>query len=130
MISNIRVHQWGGVAFMFGNVLFLVNKLNEMTTQRWLALAGIIGGFFWITLGLFPPDWGPPGTRAYEGYQQWNRLWTAALLLMALGFAGLFRALRPVLTGWARVGLVAALIGFAPMMFGNFAEFWIFTTES
>jgi hypothetical protein len=29
-LSN-RVAQWGGVAFMLGNLLFLVNKLNEMS---------------------------------------------------------------------------------------------------
>ncbi len=102
-----------------------------MTTQRLLALAGILGGLYWLLLHtLFAPDWGPPGTRAYEGYQLWNRLWTPALLLMALGFVGLFRALRPSLARWARGGLVAALIGFALMMLGNFAEFWIFTAES
>ncbi len=98
--------------------------------NRLLALAGVLGGLFWIAIGLFPPDWGPPGTRAYEGYQLWNRLWTPTLLLMALGFAGLFLALRPSLTRWARGGLVAALIGLALMAAGNFAEFWIFTTES
>jgi hypothetical protein len=31
MLSNIKIHQWGGAAFMFGNLLFLVNKLNEMS---------------------------------------------------------------------------------------------------
>ncbi len=31
MISSNRIHQWGGVAFMLGNLLFLVNKLNEMS---------------------------------------------------------------------------------------------------
>jgi len=101
-----------------------------MITQRWPALAGLFGGIAWILIGLFPPDWGPPGTRAYAGYQLWNRLWTPALLLMALGFAGLFIALRPWLTRWARNGLVVALIGWALMAAGNFAEFWIFTTES
>jgi hypothetical protein len=31
MISNNKFHQWGGVAFMLGNVLFIVNKLDEMS---------------------------------------------------------------------------------------------------
>src|SRR5215217_5234864 len=26
-----KIQQWGGLAFAFGNVLFLVNKLNEMS---------------------------------------------------------------------------------------------------
>lgn len=28
---NIQAHQWGGLAFAFGNVLFVANKLNEMS---------------------------------------------------------------------------------------------------
>lgn len=101
-----------------------------MTMQRMLALTGILGGLSWITLGLFPPDWGPPGTRAYQGYQLWNRLWTPALLLMTLGFLSHFLSRRTSLTRGAYYGLAATLIGFSMMMMGNFAEFWIFTIES
>lgn len=31
MISSSKAHQWGGAAFMLGNVLFIVNKLDEMS---------------------------------------------------------------------------------------------------
>ncbi len=31
MIPNNKFHQWGGAAFMLGNVLFIVNKLDEMS---------------------------------------------------------------------------------------------------
>ena len=31
MLSSNKTPQWGGAAFMLGNVLFLVNKLNEMS---------------------------------------------------------------------------------------------------
>lgn len=31
MISKTKFHRWGGAAFMLGNLLFLVNKLNEMS---------------------------------------------------------------------------------------------------
>ena len=31
MISNSKTYQWGGAAFMVGSLLFLVNKLNEMS---------------------------------------------------------------------------------------------------
>ncbi len=31
MSSISRSHQWGGLAFMLGNVLFLANKVNEMS---------------------------------------------------------------------------------------------------
>ena len=33
VMSGSRVHQWGGAAFVLGNLLFLVNKLNEMSDQ-------------------------------------------------------------------------------------------------
>jgi hypothetical protein len=33
VMSGSRVHQWGGAAFVLGNLLFLVNKLNEMSEQ-------------------------------------------------------------------------------------------------
>lgn len=31
VISGHRVRQWGGAAFVFGNLLFIANKLNEMS---------------------------------------------------------------------------------------------------
>lgn len=31
MISNRGAHQWGGLAFILGNLLFLANKVNEMS---------------------------------------------------------------------------------------------------
>jgi hypothetical protein len=31
MILGNKTHQWGGAAFMLGNVLFLVNKFNDMS---------------------------------------------------------------------------------------------------
>jgi hypothetical protein len=31
MLTNIKFSQWGGLAFMLGNLLFIVNKLNEMS---------------------------------------------------------------------------------------------------
>lgn len=39
MTLNSKTHQWGGVAFILGNVLFIVNKLNEMSRLflgRWI----------------------------------------------------------------------------------------------
>ena len=39
MISISKAHQWGGAAFMFGNVLFFVNKFDEMSRlflSRWM----------------------------------------------------------------------------------------------
>lgn len=31
MITNNKFYQWGGIAFMLGNLLFIVNKLDEMS---------------------------------------------------------------------------------------------------
>ena len=28
---SISIHRWGGAAFMIGNLLFMVNKLDEMS---------------------------------------------------------------------------------------------------
>ena len=39
VISGNRTHQWGGAAFVLGNLLFIVNKLNEMSRLflgRWM----------------------------------------------------------------------------------------------
>ncbi len=39
VIAKSSVQQWGGVAFVFGNLLFIVNKLNEMSRLflgRWM----------------------------------------------------------------------------------------------
>jgi hypothetical protein len=39
VISASRVQQWGGAAFVLGNLLFMVNKLNEMSRLffgRWM----------------------------------------------------------------------------------------------
>ena len=39
VLSRIRIHQWGGAAFALGNLLFMVNKLNEMSRVflgRWM----------------------------------------------------------------------------------------------
>jgi len=39
VIAGNRTHQWGGAAFVLGNLLFMVNKLNEMSLLflgRWM----------------------------------------------------------------------------------------------
>ena len=38
-VSGSRIHQWGGAAFVLGNLLFMANKLNEMSRLflgRWM----------------------------------------------------------------------------------------------
>ena len=39
VVSGNRIHQWGGAAFVLGNLLFMVNKLDEMSRLflgRWM----------------------------------------------------------------------------------------------
>ncbi len=87
-----------------------------------LALAGLLGGLFWIVLALFPPI-GVRETREYEVF--FNRLWTPTLLAMLFGCIALFLARRPVCTRFATGGLVILLAGLALMVVGNFTEYWL-----
>ena len=89
--------------------------------RRILAVAGLLGGLFWIALVFFPPA----ETRECEVFM--NRLWTPALLGMLLGIVGLFLTMRPSLTRTAKGGFIAWLAGFALMIIGNFAEYWLFS---
>ena len=87
--------------------------------RRNLAIAGLLGGLFWIVLGFFPPA----ETREYEVL--WNRLWTPALFGMLLGIVGLFLTMHSSLTRTAKGGFIAWLAGFALMIIGNVAEYWV-----
>ena len=93
--------------------------------RRILAIAGLLGGLFWIVLGFFPPEGGPPGTAEYNDEVLLNRLWTPALFGMLLGVIGLFLSMRPLIARTAKGGFIAMLLGFALMISGNFAEYWI-----
>ena len=98
-----------------------------MRGSRLAALAGIVGAAIWIGLAFFPPDWGEPGTDSYHRYQTWNRIWAAALILMAIGVAGGARSNLPARSRSARWGLVVFTFALLVMAAGNAAEFWLFT---
>ncbi len=87
-----------------------------------LALAGIIGGLFWVCLAFFPPV-GVRETRDYEIL--WNRLWTPALVCMGLGFIGLFQTFRAGASRSGKIGMAAMLIGLVLMIGSNFTEYWM-----
>jgi hypothetical protein len=54
MLTRNGIGRWGGLAFVFGNVLFLVNKFNEMRRLfRTLFALGLIG--MGLTLWLEKP---------------------------------------------------------------------------
>ena len=86
------------------------------------AIAGLLGGLFWMALAFFPPV-GVRETRAYEIV--FNRLWTPALLGMLLGITGLYWALRPLLTRTVSAGFIVLIAGYALMVLGNFSEYWL-----
>ncbi len=96
--------------------------------NRIFATAGLLGGLSWIILTtLFASDWGAPGTLQYIAYQNYNRLWSPTLLLMLLGFVGLYRRYPFRVGRLGQIGLGLIVLGFVLMMAGNIAEFWIFT---
>ena len=103
------------------------DPMEEPPLTRVLSVAGILGGALWIGLAFIPPEWGPPGSQAYVGYELWNRLWTPALLGMFLGFLGFTIRSRPAFSPRAVTGLVVLTAGLALMVAGNIAEFWIFS---
>jgi hypothetical protein len=93
-----------------------------------LGFFGLAGSLLWLSLTtVLSPDWGPPGTANYLGYETINRLWAPAFAGMLCGFVGL--ALRFALAGTrlGRLGLRLAVIGLVVMLAGNIAEFWFLT---
>jgi len=102
-------------------------QARYVATDRWLDLAGVVGGSIWIGLRFFSPEWGPPGTAAYAGYELWNHVWAPALVLMAAGFLGGRRSDALAHRRAARAGLSILITGLVVMAIGNIAEFWVFT---
>jgi len=95
---------------------------------RFLKWLGLLGGLFWIILiVVFYTEWGASGTSQYIAYQNYNRLWSPILLLMLLGFVGLYRHYPFHASRIGQIGLGLIIFGFVLMMAGNIAEFWIFT---
>jgi hypothetical protein len=90
--------------------------------MRLALLVGVVGGLFWISLAFFPPAC-TPVTEASE--VDCNRLWTPPFVGMLIGAIGLFRLLRPVVSGATKSSLIALVIGFAMMAGGNGGEYWI-----
>lgn len=105
----------------------ILGQERDVLAGRWLAVAGVVGGSIWIGLRFFSPEWGPPGTAAYAGYELWNHIWAPAIVLMAAGFLGVRRSLAPAHRRAARTGLSILIAGLVVMAIGNIAEFWVFT---
>lgn len=93
-----------------------------------LGLLGLLGSLLWLGLNTFlSPEWGPPGSSDYLGYETINRLWAPAFALMVCGFVGLNQRYPLRDTGLGRAGFRLAVAGLALMIAGNIAEFWFFS---
>ncbi len=88
-------------------------------------LAAVLGGALWA---LWYVGAHLAGSGGYETY---NRLMPAVLLLLAVGLLTFYAAQDARSRGWAgRAGLVVALVGLLMMTVGNVAEFWALNEEA
>ncbi len=95
--------------------------------SRLLGVIGLAGALFWLALGtVLSPDWGPPGSGNYLGYETINRLWAPSFAAMLAGYLGLF-ARYPLSGRLGRTARITIVGGLAAMIAGNVAEFWFFT---
>jgi hypothetical protein len=95
-----------------------------------LGLLGVLGSLLWLSLNtVLSPDWGPPGSTNYLGYETVNRLWAPAFALMLCGFVGLYQRYPLRRTRLGRVGFRLAVTGLVLMLAGNIAEFWLFSAQ-
>lgn len=101
-----------------------------MQRTQVLGLLGVVGSLGWLSLNtILSPDWGPPGSPDYLGYETINRLWAPAFALVLCGYVG-FYGRYPL--HWARVGRAGFRLvvgGLLLMIAGNIAEFWFLTHQ-
>ena len=105
--------------------------MGSSNLTRWAGLATMVGGVLWAlwTVGFNFVGYGDPGTLAYERYEAYNRLLPLVLLPVVVGFPGLHAAQRRGYGWLGKAGLVAALLGLAPVAAGSVGEFWVFTAQ-
>jgi hypothetical protein len=104
-----------------------------MSLQRNQILGGlgILGSLFWLSLNtILAPDWGPPGSTRYLGYETANRLWALAFAGMLCAFIGLRSRHSLAQSRLGRAALRFAFIGLLVMIAGNIAEFWLFSQQA
>ncbi len=93
-----------------------------------LGLLGLLGSLLWLGLNTFlSPDWGPPGSANYLGYETINRLWAPAFALMLCGYVGLSQRYPVRAIRLGRAGYRLTVLGLVMMIAGNIAEFWFFS---
>jgi hypothetical protein len=103
-------------------------KLNHV---QLLGVLGVLGSLFWLSLNtIFSPEWGLPGSANYIGYQNVNRLWAPAFVMILCGYIGLYQRYRLRVMRGGRIGFGCIVTGFIMMMAGNIAEFWLFSEQA
>ena len=129
--KSIPFYRWAGVAFMLGNVLFIVNKVNEMSRlflSRWMpdVISGqdpllILIGQVALAIGYigffryYAPRAGKPGKNAL-------RLFCGGGIILAVGHVGFMSSLAEALPAGLRpyveslfvlvlIGLLLLLVG-------------------
>lgn len=88
------------------------------TVAMWSGPALVLGGLLWIAVRFFVTFDPPPLT-----YDDYNRLFTLPLLLILVGWLGIFPHLGSS-SASMRGGWTAALAGMSIMLVGNVVEFW------
>lgn len=102
---------------------------RRLPLTRLFGLAGVLGGLAQLLLQLAGGDWGSPGTLQYTLYELTNRYMALALLLIALGFVGLYRPHAALVGHLGRMGFTLMCLGWAAMITGTVLEFWVFTHQ-
>lgn len=77
--------------------------------------AGVVGGVMWIAVSVVSP----------EAEVARNRVWTVSLVGMLLGVLGLWFAMRPLLSPFARRAFALVVCGLGIMAVGSFVEYWL-----
>lgn len=120
---NVPVRGFSGLKTTAGNLTLrrLVSRLFHFAA--WLAaLACVPGGALWA---LTPVGIQLAGQRLPAGSDGFWRLFFASPTLLLLGLVGLWWLGRLGSGLTARLGLIAASVGLAMVIFGNVGQFWL-----
>ncbi len=125
-VSGSRIHQWGGAAFVLGNLLFMANKLDEMSRLflgRWMpdVISGqnpvlILLGQALLIIG-YVAYYRFYSQRVGDGARTRSACSVAAASCSAFGHAGFMSVLLSLLP-WAESLFLLVLIGMLGLLSG------------